>query len=214
MPLILRLLAWWIAFYRRWLSGRGPLRNVRCSFADEGGESCSAYGLRITHEAHSGWQALGAIRRRLARCCDACLVTDGRVLSWSRLHDHDPEVIAAQMRADGERPPAIARMLAARHAVARWRRDPAAARACRALVPAAGDGAPRLVSQPHVARRWERRAYVLGALGVIALVLLGFHPVVGGLALATITTGSISSASDAVERDRRFALHTRWAARR
>jgi putative component of membrane protein insertase Oxa1/YidC/SpoIIIJ protein YidD len=55
-----------IRFYRRHLSGRGPLRRVRCTFA--GLESCSAYGERIVQETPSAWMAMRRILRRLRRC--------------------------------------------------------------------------------------------------------------------------------------------------
>src|SRR5690606_12105857 len=109
VPLIQRLLALLIVFYRRWLSGRGPLRKVRCSFAPD--ESCSAYGLRVARETCSARTAIARIARRLRRCRDAWLVTDGRTLSWTPLHDRSPEEITALMQADGERAAAIERML-------------------------------------------------------------------------------------------------------
>src|SRR6185436_4096391 len=71
----LRLLTWMILAYRRFVSGGGPLRGVRCSFAPD--ESCSAYGLRAARESRTAREALGKIGRRLRRCRDACLVGDG-----------------------------------------------------------------------------------------------------------------------------------------
>jgi hypothetical protein len=72
----------------------------------------------------------------------------------------------------------------------------------------------RLVSQPDVQRRWERRAFILATICVLALVLAGFHPIVGGLAFGMIASGAVVSTRDAYERDRRFAMHARWAQRR
>ena len=190
--MILRCL---IVVYRRFLSGRIP--GVRCSFAES--ESCSAFGLRATE----GPGALRKIRRRLARCRDACLLTDGNALSWTALHDRNPAEIEAEMRADGEGEAAIARVLETRRAVAIWRREHAG-----------HVGAVRLVSQPEVQRRSERRAFVLATLGILALMLAGFHPIVGGLAFGVIASGAVVSTRDAYERDRRFALHARWAQRR
>lgn len=189
------ILRWLILLYRRLLSGRIP--GVRCSFTES--ESCSAFGLRATE----GPDALGRIRRRLGRCRDACLLTDGHALSWTALHDRDPAEIEAELRADGETEAAIQQVLETRRAVAIWRREQ------RGKI-----GPVRLVSQPGVQRRWQRRAFVLGAIGVLALMLAGFHPVVGGLAFGMITTGAVVSTRDAYERDRRFALHARWAQRR
>lgn len=189
------ILRWLILAYRRFLSGRLP--GVRCSFADD--ESCSAYGLRATE----GPGALGKIRRRLARCRDACLLTDGHALSWSALHERDPAEIEAELRADGEGEAAIARVLETRRAVAIWRREQAGR-----------IGHVRLVSQPAVQSRWQRRAFVLAAIAVVCILVAGAHPVIGGLAFGTIATGAVASTRDAYERDRRFALHARWARRR
>ena len=105
-----------ILFYRRVFSGRLP--NVRCSFATD--ESCSTFGLRVARLATSGREALAKIARRLRRCSDACLLSDGTRLAWSELHDRSPADIAHEMRADGEGEAAIARMLRTRRAVARW----------------------------------------------------------------------------------------------
>src|SRR5688572_9861024 len=105
----LRLLGWLILAYRRWLSGRGPFRGVQCTFRAT--ESCSAFGLRATREATTAGRAIARIVRRLRRCGDACLVTDGAALSWSPLHERSPTTIADAMRRDGEREAAIARVL-------------------------------------------------------------------------------------------------------
>jgi putative component of membrane protein insertase Oxa1/YidC/SpoIIIJ protein YidD len=136
---ILRLLALLILGYRRWLSGRGPLRRVRCSFAAQ--ESCSAFGLRITRIAASARDAIGRIVRRLRRCRDACLVADGTRITWAPIHDQPPEEIARGMRSDGEHDAAVARMLQTRRAVARWCGDLDAFRACVPALP----GHPPLV---------------------------------------------------------------------
>lgn len=189
------ILRWLIVVYRRFLSGRIP--GVRCSFADS--ESCSAFGLRATE----GPGAFGKVWRRLARCRDACLLTDGTALSWTALHDRAPAEIEAELRADGEGEAAITRILETRRAVAIWRREHPG-----------HVGAVRLVSQPDVQRRWERRAFVLATICVLALVLAGFHPIVGGLAFGMIASGAVVSTRDAYERDRRFAMHARWAQRR
>jgi hypothetical protein len=60
-----------IDVYRRRLAGRGPFRNVRCTFAHL--ESCSAYGERMAREAPSTWRALCRICGRLRRCRDLSL---------------------------------------------------------------------------------------------------------------------------------------------
>ena len=163
MLLILRALVWLITLYRRWLSGRGPLRRVQCSFAAE--ESCSAYGLRVAHEAHTARAAIGRIARRLRRCREACLVRDGRTLTWATIHDRPPSELIAEMQRDGELEPAIARMLTTRRAVAVHRGDDAAVGACAAALP----GKPRVVVRQPRARRWRHRVAVLACLVLLPL---------------------------------------------
>jgi putative component of membrane protein insertase Oxa1/YidC/SpoIIIJ protein YidD len=210
---ILRLLAWLILAYRRWLSGRGPLRSVRCSFAQ--GESCSAYGLRATAEAATAREAIGRILRRLGRCRDACLLGDGRTLSWARLHDRSIEEIAGEMRRDGEREPAIARMLGTRRAVALWRAEHAAV---RALAGTAGVVRPLVCSHPATQARSRRRLAGLVALAATAAFALELHPVLGATALCVAAIAAANAARTWASRGARFALHAalarRWAALR
>jgi putative component of membrane protein insertase Oxa1/YidC/SpoIIIJ protein YidD len=121
-----RLLAAAIRGYRRWLSGRGPLRRVRCTFAH--GESCSTFGLRAAHEAPDAWTALGRIRRRLRRCGGASVFAlsapDGsRALGWGDDHERPLDELCAELDADGERPVDRATVLAGRELVSRWRGD-------------------------------------------------------------------------------------------
>jgi putative component of membrane protein insertase Oxa1/YidC/SpoIIIJ protein YidD len=70
MGLGLSLLRAFIRFYRHSVSGRGPLKRVRCGFAAT--ESCSAYGLRVASESPSIFVAVRLIRCRLRRCGGAC----------------------------------------------------------------------------------------------------------------------------------------------
>lgn len=150
--LIRRLLVGAILLYRRFVSGR--LAGVRCSFSAD--ETCSAFGLRIARTASSVRDAIARIVRRLRRCGDACLAADGTQLGWSELHDRAPGEIVDAMRADGEADAAIARILHARYAVARWTADCASARACR-------------LALGELARPVERpRVVASGVLGVQA----------------------------------------------
>ena len=72
-PLLVAL----IRCYRRCLSGRGPFRRTRCSFA--ACESCSAFGLRIATEAAASFpQAVLLIWARLRRCDRAYLYRSGK----------------------------------------------------------------------------------------------------------------------------------------
>ncbi|MCA9645201.1 MAG: hypothetical protein KC492_31135, partial [Myxococcales bacterium] len=79
--------------YRRWASGKGPFRRVRCSF--EQTESCSAFGLRVSEEAPSLDVALRLVRARIAACGEACLHVTERAdrgggdaeVYWGPLYD-------------------------------------------------------------------------------------------------------------------------------
>jgi putative component of membrane protein insertase Oxa1/YidC/SpoIIIJ protein YidD len=164
--LILRVLTWLIVTYRRWLSGRGPLREVRCSFARE--ESCSAYGLRIARAASGAREAIGRVRRRLRRCREACLLRDGGTLAWAPVHDRPPAELIALMRDDAEHDAAIARMLVTRRSVALLRRDAKAVLACAGAAP----GKPRVVTRPSAVRRWRRRVVTLAFLALTPFVAL------------------------------------------
>jgi putative component of membrane protein insertase Oxa1/YidC/SpoIIIJ protein YidD len=149
-----------IRAYRRWLSGRGPLRQVRCTFHDN--ESCSAFGLRAAREAPSARVALGRIRRRIRRCGDASLFaldalpetetgarartrartrtrtrggseTSIRVLGWGADHDRPLDELHTELVEDGETDAVRARVLSAREVASRWRGDIGDVLAVRAL---------------------------------------------------------------------------------
>ncbi len=213
MPVILRVLAWLILFYRRWLSGRGPLRDVRCSFAPH--ESCSAFGLRATSEAAGAWAALGRIKRRIRRCRDACLSSDGHAVSWTPLHDRTPREILDELRADGEGAPAIEQILRVRRTVAVWRADQASIRACDELRTSTGPGStPRVCAEPAIRSRTRRRLVALGAVAAAALAVIFVLPWFGGITLGLAATAGTLAARTTLERERRFDLHRTWAARR
>ena len=199
---LLRVLAWLIVAYRRWLSGRGPLRAVRCSFA--GGESCSAYGLRATAEAATVREALGRIARRLGRCRDACLLGDGKTLSWAALHDRPAGRIADEMRRDGERAPAIARMLGTRRLVAIWRGERAAARELARIAAPAG---PLVCSHAAAQARSRRRIAGFVLLAAVAAFAIAFRPWLGASSLLVAGVATANAARTSAERGVRFALH-------
>ncbi|MCA9685398.1 MAG: membrane protein insertion efficiency factor YidD [Myxococcales bacterium] len=95
-----RLLRAGISGYRRFLSGRGPLRRVRCTF--EACESCSAFGLRACEEADGFMAALRRIRARLRRCGGAAVFRDDDgALSWGLLYD-EPEDLPRALAEAGE----------------------------------------------------------------------------------------------------------------
>ncbi len=80
-----RILLWMIAFYRKWLSGRGPFRSVRCTF--EHTESCSSYGLRVAQNGSALLPVIRLIVRRLQCCERASLYRIDGTLVWERLYD-------------------------------------------------------------------------------------------------------------------------------
>lgn len=169
-----RALAAAIRGYRRWLSGRGPLARVRCSF--HASESCSAFGLRAATTAGSTWQAVGRIRRRLRRCRDASVYAlpgeHGRhVLGWGADHDRDLDELCAELARDGESPAARALILAARELVARWRSDPLELAALRPLRHDLPPAAVALRAPPPPRRvRVAPLAVILTLLLALALV--------------------------------------------
>lgn len=170
-----RALALAIRGYRRWISGRGPLRRVGCTFA--GTESCSAYGLRVTSEvATSLPAALRLIRARLRACRDSSLHRFGaRGLGWGTDHDRAPDALIATLRARAELPASIALVLTARELVARYAGDGPAAHACGVALHAAAVPRRIVPLRPGDAgiarhRRLGTRALVL-ALALLLLVV-------------------------------------------
>ncbi|MEZ4401508.1 MAG: membrane protein insertion efficiency factor YidD [Kofleriaceae bacterium] len=172
--------------YRRWLSGRGPLARVRCTFAS--GASCSAYGLRAARTAPTVGAALGQIRRRLRRCRDASVYavdSGGRhALGWGALHDVPLAEVEASLGADGEDAADRATVLAARALVARWRGDALAlveVTAARRGLPAARPQVRRVPTWRDVARGLVPST---AALASVVAVLAHLAPVVAPLAAA------------------------------
>lgn len=177
-----------ILAYRRWASGRGPLRRVGCTFAH--GESCSAYGLRMAETSPSLGLALARIRGRLRRCRDASVYRVHReqrrdALAWGCDHD-DPHALEAQLCAARERSSTRAAVLAVSLEVARYRgRWALAAELAEALARAeatlddAAPPAPLLVrrvsaasldDRPRATLAWLAPTLAL-ELGVLALAL-------------------------------------------
>lgn len=202
-----------IVVYRRWVSGRGPLRGVVCSFAPGAagpeGESCSAYGLRAAREAPTTRAALGRIARRLRRCGDVGLVADGAALSWAAAHDQPPAALRDAMVADAERAPAIERMLASRRAVAVWRAELPALRAC-----GRGHRRPPVHAAAGIARRARDRIARFATFAVLAALLAWSAPWSAGLVAAALTAATAIAARTAIAWHRRLALHRAWAIRR
>ena len=207
MRLIQRLLLWLILFYRRFFSGRIP--NVRCSFVEE---SCSTFGLRVTRMAASGREAVGRVLRRLRRCGDACLLSDGTSLAWSELHDGTARDIVGEMRADGERDASIAHMLRTRMTVARWCGDRATFEDCRRTIHALAMSVtdkPRAVSLAVVQRRSRVRLVVLAVVGVVATIATAFVPLVAAPVAVIAWLGAWSALRRMRSRIARFVVATR-----
>ena len=171
-----------IRAYRRWVSGRGPLRTVCCTFAST--ESCSAYGLRATRDlARSLPEAVRLVRSRVRACRGSSIYRFETGLGWERDHEHAPAELAQLLVARSERPDTIAQVIAARMAIAKWRGERDVYRPVRALHPIpvrAGDAAIR-----HHRRTLVRAAaLVLVAFALMFVSLLAIVPLaLGGIAI-------------------------------
>lgn len=154
--------------YRRFVSGRGPMRGVCCTFAST--ESCSAYGLRATEElATSLPHALRLVRTRIRACRGMSIYRFSDGLGWERDHERAPAELVAMLAARGERTDTIAQVLAARTAVAKWRGERAELAAARSVAAGAKHRVGVRAGDAAIAR--HRRTQVRGAgLAVLAAV--------------------------------------------
>lgn len=110
-----------ILLYRRFLSGRGPLRRVTCTFHHS--ETCSAFALR-TARTTPFLRAIARIRRRLHRCGrTAVYALTPTQLGWGTDHDRPLPTLLTELHADAETPASISTVLATRTLVSRYRRD-------------------------------------------------------------------------------------------
>jgi len=142
-----------ISWYRRHVSGRGPLRRVTCTFGRC--ESCSAYGLRVVREhARSLPHALRLVFGRIRRCRTASVHHHEHALSWGEDYDRgeaiDDDAVLAH-----EQPRTRGALLWAAIGVARYR------------------GQRRLVQRlaERLRARWLRRLVVPALLVGLGLVL-------------------------------------------
>jgi len=117
--------------YRRFVSGRGPLSRVRCTF--EATESCSAYGLRAAQE-ESGPRAMRRILRRLERCRSCSIYRSGEGWNWGAAHDRAPDDLHRQLHEDRELASTQASVLTARALVGHVQADSPAVLASRELL--------------------------------------------------------------------------------
>jgi putative component of membrane protein insertase Oxa1/YidC/SpoIIIJ protein YidD len=186
--LLLLLGAIWI--YRRFLSGKGPLARVACTF--RGTESCSTFGLRAVRESRSVGRAIERIAARLRSCGDASLfVTPDRTLTWGRAYDEDPIALDAKLAARGESPETRAQIFEGHAIVAARSGDAERAKMCRRRARELAAGRPHLAlrraGRPGrvLGCRLGLRLAMLAALLTPSLLLLPIH-VVGLAALFAV----------------------------
>lgn len=160
-----------IRAYRRWLSGRGPLRRVVCTFCAS--ESCSAYGLRVVGEVGGLSEALRLIRGRLRRCREASAYRFADGWGWGECYDAaDGAALEGELEAARELPQTAANVLLTAALVARHRGDEELVADCAARARRLGAG-PKYVTVRDgsgLERRLRRslRRRLLFALGVAA----------------------------------------------
>lgn len=193
-----RVLVAAIRLYRARVSGRGPLRNVLCTFGRC--ESCSAYGLRIAERhATSFPHALILILGRLRRCRTSSVYRVGRGLRWGEAYDALEPVddIAARVH---ETPATRLALLRAATSIARYRGrplPPAQHPPARAPLRVAHDRArlplrhgSGLLAREHA--RWRLRLLLpLGAAllgGLLLPVALATTGCVGALVIVVAAT--------------------------
>lgn len=167
-----------ISWYRRHVSGRGPLRRVTCTFGRC--ESCSAYGLRVVREhARSLPHALRLVFGRIRRCRTASVHHHEHALSWGEDYDRgeaiDDDAVLAH-----EQPRTRGALLWAAIGVARYRGQrrlvQRLAERLRALPGAVIEGARLPLRdgrrlREHLRARWLRRLVVPAFLVGLGLVL-------------------------------------------
>ncbi|MCI0457894.1 MAG: membrane protein insertion efficiency factor YidD [Gemmataceae bacterium] len=175
-----------IAFYRRWLSGRGPLRRVACTFGRT--ESCSAYGLRMAREvAGTLPEALRLIRARVRRCRRAALYRLPDGWAWGECYDADDcRDLERELTEARELPATTAAVLWSAALLARHCGDAGRLRACAEL--ARGYGGPGhyvVIRDGRGLRGWLRRRLGVG-LGLAGTLLAGACVLPSVLALAAL----------------------------
>ncbi|MCI0460035.1 MAG: membrane protein insertion efficiency factor YidD [Gemmataceae bacterium] len=222
MPTVLRLdalaravLLAAVRFYRRHLSGRGPLGRLRCTFS--GLESCSAYAERMTQEAPSALAAVRCVVRRLVRCRDLSLYRlEEGTLGWGRGYD---SLLAAPSPAarmhtledallsDGE-------IAGVRAAVGRAAAQ--VATAAGVLPPRGRPAGPALLVRDagtvRRALRWRLRSRAVvavsaaGLAGSAAVAGWGLLPVALSLAVTALATASAVASGRLLQRLERCAI--------
>ena len=167
-------LLWLIRGYRRYLSGRGPLRRVSCTFSRC--ESCSAYGLRVVSECDSLFAAIRLLRGRLRRCGEASLFRTKEALLWGELYqEREPAALEASLLAARESPGAIRATLLQAARVARFQGEPLRAKTLlqkTTQYPTQGELLVRRGDGILQALRVRLRQFLYWPLGLFSLALL------------------------------------------
>ncbi len=203
-----------ILYYRRRLSGRGPLRRVTCTFGRC--ESCSAYGLRVVrHHAHGLLHAMRLIFGRIRRCRTSSVHRRNDALLWGedydRLETVDEAAVAVHERVGTRRA-----LLRAAIGLARYRRERTILRRLLARLRALPRAVDRREVLPlrdgrrlpeHVRTRWCRQLALPGLLIMLAPWLPTIAAVGMGtlaLALALTSTGRFLSEHRRIDRQTRL----------
>ncbi len=197
-----RLLVVLLLWYRRRISGRGPLSGVRCTFAET--ESCSAYGLRMAIEARSLLQALRLIVGRIGRCGNASLYELPDGVSWGEAYDDCvPATLEANLTAAREsaRSRALMHRSAGLIAVRCGRRADAQDHLTRAAALCESSPRPCVRRTTRLARSLRARLYRRMALLFVVGCLVG--ALMSGPALWTGLTALFALALLAVAKHRR-----------
>lgn len=186
-----------ILWYRRRVSGRGPLRSVVCSFGES--ESCSAYGLRVVQQrATSLPSALAMIFGRIRRCRNSSVYRDRVALLWGADYD-DLARVDDVAREAFEQPKTRVALLRAAIAVARYRGHNAFGRLCSQLRTAVtGLRSPHArlplrdgsrLSQ-RLRARWQRSLRAAAALLVVCLFLPRLVELAAAFAVLAFVVGT------------------------
>lgn len=161
-PASARALTWALTIYRARLSGRGPLRRVRCTF--EHTETCGAYGLRVSRNL-AVRASVALIARRIGRCGALSLYRDRERDAWLWHEQHealDAEALDADLERSRELGSTRAAVLRANALVGRELGDARRVAACRqrlaALPVTRAPGAPAEQLLVRDARGWFRKA--------------------------------------------------------
>ncbi|GAB4515849.1 MAG: hypothetical protein Tsb0020_34510 [Haliangiales bacterium] len=198
--------------YRRWLSGRGPLRAVRCSF--ERSESCSAYGLRVARDSPSALAAARQIRARIRRCGQASLYRVDGALTWGDIYDRAPDALFDALARARELPVTQAAVMRARAQVAGASGHDADRARALSLAQAAQSAAPSAPRAQVVVRsqrglertlRRQRNARLLRAMTPLCALValtgwLSLLPALLALALAVRAVRAHARAHQRIDR--------------